>query len=74
MALKTARTERATTVGGISHDALVRVDVRVKDILARQEAALRQAGMAAQRFKRPPVGRFASSRSWLPREHDGGSA
>jgi hypothetical protein len=39
MALKPRRTERARTVGHISHDARVRVDQRVKEILARREAA-----------------------------------
>ena len=39
------------TVGHVSHDALQRVDKRVKEILARQEAALQQARRAAQRLK-----------------------
>jgi hypothetical protein len=41
------------TVGYLRHDALVRVDARVNDILARQEAALRRARRAAERLKRP---------------------
>jgi hypothetical protein len=40
MALKPPRTQRARTVGHISHDASVRVDQRVKEILARREAAV----------------------------------
>ena len=39
------------TVGHVSHDAAQRVDKRVKEILARQEAALQQARRAAQRLK-----------------------
>jgi hypothetical protein len=49
MALKPRRTR---TVGHLPHDALVRVDKRVKEILARREAALR-ARHAAERLKRP---------------------
>lgn len=41
------------SVGNVSHDAQQRVDARVKDILTRRDAALRQARLAAQRFKRP---------------------
>ncbi len=67
MALKAARTDHPTTVGHVSHDALVRIDVLVKDILARRDTALRQARMAARRYKRPKVGRLTSTRSWLPR-------
>jgi hypothetical protein len=46
MALKQIRTERPRTVGHVSHDAQVRVDQRVTQIVARQEAALRQARRA----------------------------
>ena len=53
MALKAAHSEHPRTVGHVSHEALVRVDERVKDILSRREAALRQARLAAQRLKRP---------------------
>jgi hypothetical protein len=51
MALKSSRTERARTVGHISHDARVRVDQRVKEILARREAAVERARRAARRLK-----------------------
>jgi hypothetical protein len=34
---------RRKTVGHLPHDALVRVDKRVKEILARREAALQRA-------------------------------
>jgi hypothetical protein len=43
MALKPPRTQRARTVGHISRDARVRVDQRVKEILARREAAVERA-------------------------------
>ena len=49
MALKPGRTK---TVGHLPHDAVVRVDKRVKEILARREAALRHARRAAERLKR----------------------
>jgi hypothetical protein len=49
MALKQGRTK---TVGHLPHDAVVRVDKRVKEILARREAALRHARRAAERLKR----------------------
>jgi hypothetical protein len=49
MALKQGRRE---TVGHLPHDAVVRVDKRVKEILARQEAALQHARRAAERLKR----------------------
>ena len=49
MALKQGRTK---TVGHLPHDAVVRVDKRVKEILARREAALQQARCAAERLKR----------------------
>ena len=48
-----ARPERWKTVGHVPHDALVRVDKRVKGILARREAALQRARRAAERLKRP---------------------
>jgi hypothetical protein len=48
MALKP---QRARTVGHISHDARVRVDQRVKEILARREAAVERARRAAARLK-----------------------
>ena len=48
MALKQA--DRLRTVGDVPHNALKRVDGRVKQILARQEAVL-QARRAAERLK-----------------------
>jgi hypothetical protein len=51
MALKSPRTQRARTVGHISHDAGVRVDHRVKEILARRDAAMGRARHAARRLK-----------------------
>lgn len=48
MALKQA--DRLRTVGDVPHDALKRVDRRVMQILARQEAVL-QARRAAERLK-----------------------
>jgi hypothetical protein len=51
MALKPARTKRARTVGYISHDARLRVDERVKNILARREAQIERARRAARRLK-----------------------
>jgi hypothetical protein len=53
MALKEARTEHARTVGHASHEAQVRVNERVAQILGRREAALRQARLAARRLGRP---------------------
>ena len=50
MALKQAEPDHPPTVGGVPHDALKRVDRRVKQILARQEAVL-QARRAAERLK-----------------------
>lgn len=49
MALKPAAPD-PRTVGQVPHDSLVRVDRRVKEILAR-DAALVLARRAAQRFK-----------------------
>ena len=45
--------ERRKTVGHVPHDALVRVDKRVKEILARREAVMQRARRAAERLKRP---------------------
>ena len=50
MALKHVGPERRRTVGVVPHDALVRVDRRVEEILARREATLR-ARRAAQHLK-----------------------
>jgi len=50
MALKNVRPDRPPTVGHVSHDSLVRIDQRVKEIARRQDA-LRQAQRAAERFK-----------------------
>ena len=50
MALKQAEPDRPRTVGEVPHNALKRVDWRVKQILARQEAVL-QARRAAERLK-----------------------
>jgi hypothetical protein len=49
MAEQTGPTKRAATVGHISHDARVRVDQRVKEILARR-VALDRARRAALRL------------------------
>jgi hypothetical protein len=49
MTLKPGPTERARTVGHISHTAQARVDQRVKEILARR-VALDRARRAAQRL------------------------
>jgi hypothetical protein len=49
MALRQGRTK---TVGHLPHDAVVRVDKRVKEILARREAELQHARRAAERLKR----------------------
>jgi hypothetical protein len=48
MALK-PRTQRKRTVGHISHGASVRVDQRVKEILARRDAEVERARRAAAR-------------------------
>jgi len=50
MALKQRRTK---TVGYLPHDAVVRVDKRVREILARREAALQHARRGGERLKRP---------------------
>ncbi len=57
MALKRERPDRPPTVGHVRHDSLMRVDRRVKQILARREAALQQALRAAERLKRAATGR-----------------
>ncbi len=57
MALKRERPDRPRTVGHSSRDSLMRVDRRVKEILARREAALQQARRAAERLKRAATGR-----------------
>jgi anti-sigma regulatory factor (Ser/Thr protein kinase) len=44
--------ERQRTVGSVPHDALVPVDRRVKEILARREAGLQQRGFS---LSLPPV-------------------
>ena len=49
MTLKRGPPERARTVGHISHAAQVRVDQRVKEIVARR-VALDRARRAAQRL------------------------
>lgn len=54
MALKQVEPERRRTTGEVPHDALVRVDRRVKEILARRDAALRSR-RAAERLRAPPV-------------------
>ena len=52
MALKQAEPERPRTTGEVPHDALLRVDRRVKEIFARRDAAVR-AQRAAERLKAP---------------------
>lgn len=49
MALGQGKPVRSQT-GQVPHDSLVRVDRRVKEILARREVALQQARRAAERF------------------------
>ena len=56
MALQRERPNRPRTVGHVPHDSLFRVDRRVKEILARREAALQQARRAAERLKRAATG------------------
>jgi hypothetical protein len=52
MAPSRRRTEHDKTMPGQApHEALVRVDARVKDILARRQTAVRQAQLAARRLK-----------------------
>lgn len=45
------RAKRPRTVGHASHEAIVRVDRRARQMLARREAELRQVRRAAQRLK-----------------------
>jgi hypothetical protein len=52
MALKKAPPERPPTVGYVSREAIVAVDERVAEILARRVVALRRARHAAQHLKR----------------------
>ena len=49
MALKRFQRDPSRTVGYVSHDALARVDQRVRDITRRQAASLR-ARRAAERL------------------------
>ena len=49
MALKRFQRDPSLTVGYVSHDALARVDRRVRDITRRQAASLR-ARRAAERL------------------------
>jgi hypothetical protein len=51
MAPKTGPTRRARTVGYVSHDARVRIDHRVKQILERREVAVERARRAARLLK-----------------------
>ena len=46
MALRAPREPRPESVGHVPHEAQVRVDARVKDILTRRDTALRQARRA----------------------------
>ena len=50
MALGQEKTVRPHT-GQVPHDSLVRVDRRVKEIVARREVALQQARRAAERLR-----------------------
>jgi hypothetical protein len=50
MALKNPGTEHAKTVGHVSRKAILAVDERIKDILARREVAVRRARVAARRL------------------------
>jgi hypothetical protein len=52
MALKQVAPESPPTTGEIPHDALERVEQRVKEILARRDATLRSR-RAAERLKAP---------------------
>jgi hypothetical protein len=53
MALKAADTKRRTVADHISHAAQTRIDRRVKLILTRREADIRQARLAARHIERP---------------------
>jgi hypothetical protein len=52
MGLKPVEAERHRTSGEVPHDALKRVELRVKEILARRDAALRSR-RAAERLRAP---------------------
>jgi hypothetical protein len=52
MAREPKRTEHVRA-GHVSHHAQRRVDLRVREILARRDAALQKARRAAQKLKRP---------------------
>jgi len=53
MALKPASIKRPAVVDHISRAAQARVDGRVKQILTRRDAEVRQARLAARRIERP---------------------
>jgi hypothetical protein len=53
MAPRAPLIEDPKIAGHTSHDAQVRVDRRVKDIMSRREASLLQAQLAAKRLNRP---------------------
>jgi hypothetical protein len=53
MAARAPLVEHSRTVERVSHEALVRVDRRVKEILSRREASLVRAQLAARRLSRP---------------------
>jgi len=53
MALKRVEPKPPATTGEVPYDAVKRVDERVKEILARRDAALRSR-RAAERLKAPP--------------------
>jgi len=50
MALGDGKLVRRRQTGQVPHDSLVRVDRRVKEILARREVALQQARRSAERL------------------------
>jgi hypothetical protein len=49
-ALRPGPAKRARTVGHISHEAQLRIDRRVKEILGRRDDALERARLAARRL------------------------
>ena len=53
MASKRVELERPRTSGEVPHDALKRVELRVKEILARRDVAARSR-RAAEQLKAPP--------------------
>jgi hypothetical protein len=53
MAPRAPLIEDPKTAGRTSHEAQMRVDRRIKDIMSRREASLRAAQLAAQRLSRP---------------------